>query len=431
MAKLISEGNLPYKDFFFSHPPLQVFILAPIIKIFGFNLILLKLVPLLAIFFSSFFLFKIIKYKFNNLTALIGVILFLFEYNVLRISTQAVGINLTLLFILIGFYYFIKSKNIVSGLFFGLAGLTGLYSAIPIIIIFVYLLIKDRKGFLKFLSGFSIFFIINLLFIIISNNFITQVYLYHLMKPEKAHFLYRFFILFTTIEKNPILFLSSVLFLSFYKRIKDITNIKLILAITIFYIIFLLILKRAFIFYYILLFPFLAIIGSIGINELLKKMVNASERSEFARSYQKKIAAIVLSLIIIFTISYSVINFNKDIEKTNIKKINELADFIKTNSEENDLIFGDYYVVPLLSLMTDRKIALNEIDTNLMRFQSITDVNKVIYGLENEKRLKYIIIEAKRDLAYSKEFVDFTKKCKLIKIDKAENFGEYYIFDCK
>ena len=81
--------------------------------------------------------------------------------------------------------------------------------------------------------------------------------------------------------------------------------------------------------------------------------------------------------------------------------------------------------------MTGRRIALNQVDTNLMTFQSMMDINKFIYILKNEKRLKYIIIEANRDLAYSKEFVEFTKTCKLLKIDKAENYGEYYIFDCQ
>lgn len=418
MAKLISEGNLPYRDFFFAHPPLQLFILALIFKIFGFNFILLKLVPILSIILSSFFLFKIIKYKFGNLAALIGVVLFLFEYNLIRSSTQASGINETLLFILLGFYYFIKNKNIISGLFFGLAGLTGLYSAIPIIIFLFYLLIKNRKEFLNFLLGFSIFFIINLIFFIISNNFITQVYLYHLMKPEE-YSLYSPFVLLIVIEKNIVLFLSLVLFLIFYKQLKDIRYIKLILLIVITYIIFFLFLKRPFIFYYILIFPFLAIIGAIGIIELLKKIKI------------KKVGIIILSLIIMFIIVYALINFNIDYTKTDTKKINELSNFIKVNSKENDLIFGDYYIVPLLSLMTNREIALNEVDTNLMRFQSITDINEVIYRLDNEKRLKYIIIEANRDLAYSKEFVEFTKKCKLIKIDKAENFGEYYIFGCK
>lgn len=418
MAKLISEGNLPYRDFFFAHPPLQLFILALIFKIFGFNFILLKIVPILSIILSSFFLFKIIKYKFGNLAALIGVVLFLFEYNLIRSSTQASGINETLLFILLGFYYFIKNKNIISGLFFGLAGLTGLYSAIPIIIFLFYLLIKNRKEFLNFLLGFSIFFIINLIFFIISNNFITQVYLYHLMKPEE-YSLYSPFVLLIVIEKNIVLFLSLVLFLIFYKQLKDIKYIKLILFIVIAYVIFFLFLKRPFIFYYILIFPFLAIIGAIGIIELLKKIKI------------KKVGIIILSLIIMFIIVYALINFNIDYTKTDTKKINELSNFIKVNSKENDLIFGDYYIVPLLSLMTNREIALNEVDTNLMRFQSITDVNTIIYRLKNEKRLKYIIIEANRDLAYSKEFVEFTKNCKLINIDKAENYGEYYIFNCQ
>ena len=37
MAKAVSEGQMPYRDFFYAHPPLHIFALATLIKIFGVN----------------------------------------------------------------------------------------------------------------------------------------------------------------------------------------------------------------------------------------------------------------------------------------------------------------------------------------------------------------------------------------------------------
>ena len=42
MAKLMAEGKLFYRDFFFAHPPLQLILLSLVYLFFGFNFILLK-----------------------------------------------------------------------------------------------------------------------------------------------------------------------------------------------------------------------------------------------------------------------------------------------------------------------------------------------------------------------------------------------------
>ena len=69
---------------------------------------------------------------------------------------------------------------------FGLVGLTGLYSLAPIFVIFVYYLIRDRRGFFRLFAGFCLSFVLaNLIFIILfGKKFILPVYIYHLLKPK-------------------------------------------------------------------------------------------------------------------------------------------------------------------------------------------------------------------------------------------------------
>ena len=76
MGKLITEGKVPYKDFFFAHPPLQIYLIAFIYRIFGFNIIALKLIPLISTLISAFFIFRITKEKFGNYAAIISSLLF-------------------------------------------------------------------------------------------------------------------------------------------------------------------------------------------------------------------------------------------------------------------------------------------------------------------------------------------------------------------
>ena len=105
MAKLIAEGKVPYKDFFYAHPPLHIYILALVYKVFGFNLIALKTVPLISSLITSFFVFKIAKEKFGDYEALVASALFLFSYAVMFNSVFSFGIMTATMFLTIGFYF--------------------------------------------------------------------------------------------------------------------------------------------------------------------------------------------------------------------------------------------------------------------------------------------------------------------------------------
>lgn len=422
MAKMISEGNSPYKDFFFAHPPVHIYISAIIFKIFGFNFVALKLIPVIAVLISALFIFKLVREKFDNTKALLAIVLFLFQYNLLRVSTQSAGINLTLMFIVIATYYLFKENYLVSGIFAGIAGITGIYSLIMPGVILIYLFFsRNRKKLIRFLTGFCvIFLVVNFLFLIAyGKDFFVPVYQYHLQKPEtEITPFYRFSIFSVVFQLNILLFLSSILifFTKNWKRLKPIIFISLA------YLVFLVSLPKAFIFYYVLVFPFLSILGSIGFIEIIKKYKTPN-----------KYSVIFVMLLILLTISFSVTNFRSDYIKYDKNKIDEMAEFVKENSDENDLIFGDIYIVPLLALITGRDIALNMADANAMRFKSgITDINETIEKLKEEKP-KFVIIHSKRDLAYMESFVvNFLKTdCRLLTKMEGKNFGEYFIFDCK
>ncbi|NQV09447.1 glycosyltransferase family 39 protein [Candidatus Woesearchaeota archaeon] len=422
MGKAISEGRFPYGDFFFAHPPVHAYISGIVFKIFGFNFTALKLVPVIAVLISAFFIFRIVGEKFDKTKAILAVILFLFQYNLLRVSTQSAGINLTVMFLVISTYYLFKEKYILSGVFAGFAGITGLYSLVFPVVIGLYLLFsKNKKDIFRFGLGFCLIFVLVNLFFLISYkaDYFESVYEFHLKKPksELSPF-YRFSILSVAFQLNIFLFLSAItiFFTKHWKKLKH------LIFVSTGFILFLVALPRAFLFYYVLIFPFLAILGSIGFTEVIKKKP--------LQKYRK----VLIGLFMIIIILFSVTKFNRDYVEYDQTMIQEMADYIEVNSAEDDLIFGDYYVVPLLALIADRDLAFDMADTNYMRFKSgITNINDTIKELKQEERLKFVVIEPKRDLAYLEDFVaGFLKtNCELLKIFKADNFGEYYVFDCK
>src|SRR5512138_356921 len=82
MGVLVSRGQWPYRDFFFSHPPLQLYLVAPLFKVFGYSLGLAKLVPSVAAMVSGLHVYLIGKRLAGRLEGVLGACLFLFTYDV-------------------------------------------------------------------------------------------------------------------------------------------------------------------------------------------------------------------------------------------------------------------------------------------------------------------------------------------------------------
>jgi len=103
MGKLMAEGKIPYRDFFFAHPPLPLLLFTLIFLIFGFNFILLKSISVIAIIVAAYYLFRLIAEETDPKIGILSTIVFLFSYDVLRASTHPTGINLMVMLMLAGF----------------------------------------------------------------------------------------------------------------------------------------------------------------------------------------------------------------------------------------------------------------------------------------------------------------------------------------
>lgn len=188
MAKRFSEGLIPYRDFFFAHPPMHLIIPAIVFKIFGFNIVIAKLIPIGASLISGIFLYKLLRSISGVVTAFAGLIYYLFAYQVLMASSDMTGINLTIMFVSISVYYLFINKLILSGISSALALSCGLYSiAAPIAILIYLMIMREFRSLLKYLASLLILILIvfGIFYIIGGENFILGVFKYHTLKPEK------------------------------------------------------------------------------------------------------------------------------------------------------------------------------------------------------------------------------------------------------
>lgn len=418
MGKVVSEGNVPYKDFFYAHPPLQIYIFALIYKIFGFNIFILKSVPLISTLVSAFFVFKIAKERFGNHEALAASLLFLFSYSVMFNSVFSFGVEIATAFLVIGVYFLLgKNRYGLAGIFFALAAISRLLAIVPTFVILAFVFFSDKRNFLKTAATFaSLFFIANIAFVIFfGNGYITDVYKFHLLKTPGARENIAEYI--GVIKLNVLLFLSSCLFVF----VKDKKRIGVFAVVSVIYLIFLLFLKRIFGFYFLVAFPFLAVIGGYSIVHLLNK-------SKFSKRLFM-FFVVLLSLVFIWNLASDVV-FLEKVGFTGFQRGKDIVEFIGLQPKEENL-FGDASVVPLLAFLTDRKIALDFADTNTQVFASgVVNINETLAKLKGKNIL--FIIRSQGTISSFKEVKDFLNgNCEFLSqfFDKIE--GSYVIYRCR
>lgn len=417
MARLVSEGKLPYRDFFFAHPPLHLLFLGALTKIAGHHYTLLKITPLIITLLTSLILFMALKDD-DRVLALGSVGLFLFTFGTMMIATQSVGLDLTLFFMILSFFFIKKDQPILSGIAAGLASVTGLYAFPFLLVLAFWLFFTNRAAFLRYVVPFiAVFVLINLSFFALSGRaYIDDVYTYHLRKDStEGNMLATWRAIIMT---NPLLFFLPLSL--FFVPLKKKTLLPLIICLA--YSLFFLVMMKIFLFYFNLMFPFLALLAMYGIGDLID--------NSRVRAWKLPLLAGVVFL----SLGIASTHFHTYYEAPNLEKLNELFTTVTTMTSPQDTLFGDSYLVPLVATVTKRTIAGDLVDTNNQRFNTgMLKVPEVIAMLK-QNNTKLIILQQGRELATTRQFQAFlTQECRLVSTitDKQhQSFYDFRVFDC-
>jgi hypothetical protein len=382
MGELVANGSFPYTDFFFAHPPLQIYLYATVFTVFGFNFLILKMLSALAMVVAAGFVFGFVKEKINANVALGSVVIFLFSYGTLLFSNFPTGTEFATALIAGSFYFFVKKKFALSGILIGLGAVTAQLSliALPVMVGAAFFLMNDRKGAVKLFAWFlGVFSVISGLFLLIARGeYINQVIIYHLQKPamdvDKASIFLRI------LKTNaPIFAIALIGIISNYKKKALVVPVVIALG----FLLAFPLLKTAFNYYLLYAFPFLAIIGAYGLVWIYKLF---NEKIKFT----KEMSVGVIVVVLLASGFFSLTQFN-NYELQDFKLADEVSQYIEDNSNPDQTIFGDDSTVPLLSLLSGREIALNYIDNNNLRYTSgVTNIDDTI-SLLADSNLKFLI----------------------------------------
>ncbi len=180
-AMLLAQGKLPYRDFFFAHPPLHILIPAILFRVFGFHLLLAKAISITAGLGTGLMVLLTGRRIAGDLTALAAAALYLFSFAVLNAAINMTGMNLTVFFLMTGVYLLLSGRPGWGGLAAGAAMSTGFYSAAAAAALLAAALLRSPAFGARFALGlFGTWGGINLFFWAMSGSaFLDGVYRYH------------------------------------------------------------------------------------------------------------------------------------------------------------------------------------------------------------------------------------------------------------
>ena len=343
MAKnMVEKGLIPYRDFFYAHPPLHIYLLFFTFSIFGESVFIGKLVPLVFSSLCAVLVFFISKefFKKDKKIPLIASLIFLFSPQMLSFSSLAYGMWPAIFWGLLSLYFILDKKPILSAFFCTLAIFTRylLFFYLPILFYFSYKNNTHRKFIFSFLFIFSVFFVTSSL--LFNHSFVKDTILYHLF--SKIIYGIRPVIIEYLAMNSPFIFLS-LFFLYFNKKYRLYAIMPLLLDVVI-----LLMFKLSFYHYFLISLPFYSIMAG--------HLITKTEYME---------AFFVIFLFMIFANMGSIF-FNNTAS----------SDLFVAKTFFNNLtkprLFGDPIVTNYLAFVSDAKIIGNYFDgdINRLRFEN-------------------------------------------------------------
>ena len=182
------RGVMPYRDAFLSHPPLQILLVAGVYEVFGYSFAAGKVLTAAASLASGVFVLVAARRRVGPIASVAAALLCLFSYDWLRSASHFTGINESVAFLTAGTWLLLERRDRASGVAFGLAAATGVYTVPTAFVAGVLVLLRGLRPAIGFGLGFAApVALFNGLFLVLAGpEFIGQVYLYHLAKSASS-----------------------------------------------------------------------------------------------------------------------------------------------------------------------------------------------------------------------------------------------------
>jgi hypothetical protein len=188
MAVLVNKGLVPHRDFFYTHPPLHLYLAVLAFKLFGYSLALGKAVTNGAALIGGLMLFAVGRRMLGAAEAAVACAIFLLSFDPLRISSHFTGGNETFAFAMVGLWLAYLDRPWLAGVAFGLGALVAVYIVPGAAAVALMLWWRSRGAAVRFVAAaVAVALCGNLLMYAVAGwDFVYQVYLTQLHKGKEG-----------------------------------------------------------------------------------------------------------------------------------------------------------------------------------------------------------------------------------------------------
>lgn len=154
MAVRVAGGELPYRDFFFAHPPLHLAVPALAFRLAGFSIPLAKALPAVAQGLAGLLLWRAAR-RASRLLAVAALALHLTAYQVLMASADLDGANLATAWLMAALLAATAGRPLLAGALAGLGLGTVLYAAAGVVAVGIACALRGRRAAARFAAGLA------------------------------------------------------------------------------------------------------------------------------------------------------------------------------------------------------------------------------------------------------------------------------------
>lgn len=360
-SELLLQGEWPYRDFFLAHPPGRTLWGALILWLFRSPLAP-KTFSMLLILATGLLLPFVVPGPRRRWPGALAAMLFLASNVAVASGPFFLGTSETTFLLVLGVFLAERERPLAAGLVHALSGFFAIYAAIPVLFyaLFRGVSLPGRKRYFLGLAGVLVWFLPALAFG--GKAFLDDTLLFHLRK--------------TAMPDEPTSFgvvawLAEWDYVPLVLPLLTFTNPRTFpwwpaavgLAITVTIAAF----PSIHSYYFLLPMPLLALGAGIGIQAFLDLLKQRLPRSILSPLVVAALATAVLSGV------YRNADRHNNLRPTRAeseREIRALAERVDSCEPTQGALFGDSSIVPLLSLLTQRPVAGNLLDTNYKRFAS-------------------------------------------------------------
>jgi len=293
-------------------------------------------------------------------------------------------------------------RPVASGFFGSLALLTRLYAMFPVAGVGLFLLYEyfQKRGvslrnnlFMFSLSACIPFLLVSLFLYFHSGGAYLQDILLFRLSLIPVSGIPKLRILQFFVRWDLLLAACSILFFLFGARKKLLPEIFVFAVLLIFFIVY----QDLYYLYFMLLTPFLALFSANFIAVLRRRLEKPN--TVF-------LIAFIIILLLFHNLVFYVLNHAT---ASRILFLDELLYLVESTSSRDDALFGSYEVVPLVALLTGRRVAGNIVDTNNKNFMTgVYDKATVQKSVKTEARLVFskMVVDSRGEVVGHEIFLD-------------------------